>query len=69
MRAEDLPLEIQNAAADGGPAASPDESLAEVEKRHIKRMLEFTGGNKTEAAKRLGIGVATIYRKISEYGL
>ena len=71
LRAEDLPLEIQNAAAgeDGGSPASLDESLAEVEKRHIKRMLEFTGGNKTEAAKRLGIGVATIYRKISEYGL
>ena len=71
LRAEDLPLEIQNAAAgaDDSASSSLDESLAEVEKRHIKRMLEFTGGNKTEAAKRLGIGVATIYRKISDYGL
>ena len=46
-----------------------DLSLEEIEKNHIKKMLEFTGGNKTEAAKKLGIGVATLYRKMSEYNI
>ena len=44
-------------------------SLSDMEKKYIKKMLEFTGGNKAEAAKRLGIGIATLYRKISEYDL
>ncbi|MFR6034385.1 MAG: helix-turn-helix domain-containing protein [Bacilli bacterium] len=46
-----------------------DLSLEEIEKNHIKKMLGFTGGNKTEAAKNLGIGVATLYRKMSEYNI
>lgn len=44
-------------------------SLAEVEKAHIKRLLAYTSGNKTKAAQLLGIGVATLYRKLEEYGL
>lgn len=32
-------------------------------------MLGHTGGNKTEAARLLGIGLTTLYRKIEEYGL
>jgi DNA-binding NtrC family response regulator len=44
-------------------------SLAEVEKRHIKKMLAFADGNKTQAAKLLGIGLTTLYQKIKDYGL
>jgi DNA-binding NtrC family response regulator len=43
--------------------------LAEVEKQHIRKVLQHTAGNKTEAAKLLGIGLTTLYRKIEEYGL
>lgn len=44
-------------------------SLEEMEKKHIQRTLFFTKGNKTNAAKLLGIGVPTLYRKIEQYHL
>ena len=73
LRAESLPLDFLKDAEAGAARAEgacvTDLPLSEIEKRHIKKMLEFTGGNKTDAAKRLGIGVATLYRKIAEYGL
>jgi two-component system NtrC family response regulator len=46
-----------------------DLTLQDMEKRHIQNMLVATDGNKTLAAKRLGIGTATLYRKLKEYGL
>lgn len=44
-------------------------SLAEIEKMHIIRMLNYTNGNKTKAAEILGIGIPTLYRKIEQYNL
>jgi two-component system NtrC family response regulator len=41
--------------------------LHSVERHHIRRILKYTKGNKTEAARILGIGLATLYRKIEEY--
>ena len=41
--------------------------LHSVEGHHIRRILKYTKGNKTEAARILGIGLATLYRKIEEY--
>jgi DNA-binding NtrC family response regulator len=43
--------------------------LSSVEKLHIQRVLNHTGGNRGEAARLLNIGVATLYRKLKEYGL
>jgi DNA-binding NtrC family response regulator len=43
--------------------------LESVEKRHIQRVLNYTKGNKVEAARLLNIGLTTVYRKIEEYGL
>jgi DNA-binding NtrC family response regulator len=43
--------------------------LTTVEKKHIQKVLAFTGGNKTEAARLLEIGLATLYRKIEAYEL
>jgi DNA-binding NtrC family response regulator len=57
--------------ADSVSASKPIESLVsldEVEKRHIQRVLEATGGNRTRAAKILGIGVRTLQRKLKERG-
>lgn len=54
-----------------GPNNLPEESvlsLAEVEKRHIKRVLGLTGGNRTKAAKALGIGLRTLQRKLKTFG-
>ncbi|HET9506234.1 MAG TPA: sigma-54 dependent transcriptional regulator [Hymenobacter sp.] len=68
---ECLPAEFEPAPADGSDAAQPDDGrrLASVEKRHIRQILAEVGGNKTEAARQLGIGLTTLYRKIQEYGL
>lgn len=44
-------------------------TLEEVERRHIERVLQATGGNRPQAARILGINVSTIYRKIEKYRL
>ncbi|UOQ51666.1 sigma-54-dependent transcriptional regulator [Hymenobacter cellulosivorans] len=46
-----------------------DRSLRAVEARHIREVLAEVEGNKTEAARQLGIGLTTLYRKLQEYGL
>jgi len=54
------------------PAAAPQlvgMSLQEAERELIKNTLAAVHGNRVEAAKRLGIGERTLYRKIKEYGL
>jgi two-component system NtrC family response regulator len=52
------------------PLADPsDESLRALEARHIKKMMLEHDGNKPEVARRLGIGLTTLYRKLQEYGL
>lgn len=40
--------------------------LESVEKQHIDKILKYTGGNKTETAKLLGIGLTTLYRKLEK---
>lgn len=47
----------------------PDEPLDEMEKRAIAVMLERTGGNKSEASRRLGITRKTLHKKLKEYGI
>ena len=42
-------------------------SLAELEKRHILRVLASTRGNKTRAARSLGIDTKTLYNKLKSY--
>ena len=44
-------------------------TLEELERRHIERVLEVTGGNRPRAAKILGINVSTIYRKLEKLNL
>jgi len=44
-------------------------SLAELERQAIEKTLEMVSGNREQAAKLLGIGERTLYRKIKEYGL
>lgn len=44
-------------------------SLEQIEKRAIRETLRLTAGNREHAAKLLGIGERTLYRKLKEYGL
>ena len=63
----DLPLEIQNTHYECSDDSVGSFELAAMERRHIARVLEYTKGNKTEAARLLKIGLTTLYRKIEEY--
>ena len=64
----DLPFDIQNAHYEHSNDSSPGSfELSAMEHRHIARVLEYTKGNKTEAARLLKIGLTTLYRKIEEY--
>ena len=41
--------------------------LSEVEKRHILSALEHSKGNRTHAARTLGISIRTLRNKLNEY--
>ena len=49
-------------------AAAPDR-LLELERQHIIHMLKATHGNKSEAARRLGIERKTLYKKAVRLGI
>ena len=54
------------------PQESPEPSLTLMEAMEfntIKQVLKETGGNKLEAARRLGIGRQTLYNKIKAYSI
>jgi len=63
----DLPERIRTRAAETRDE-DPNEllTLAEVERRHVLRVLQQVGGNKVQAAKILGINRATVYRIANE---
>src|SRR5437016_4118753 len=70
LRAEHLPEELRGGSE---PAPEPESgglaTLADVEARHISRVLSHTSGQIGAAAEILGIHRNTLARKIKEYGL
>ena len=73
LRLDDVPYELRHvgdhpAAAAAVPAGEPG-PLREVERAHIARTLDHTGGNKKEAARILEIDRSTLYAKLKAYGL
>ncbi len=62
LRSDSLPFQSQDHSVDSF-------ELSTVEQQHIRKVLQYTKGNKTEAARLLGIGLTTLYRKIEEYQL
>lgn len=66
LGAELLPPEIRRShTGQGGSLSAFD--LASAEKLHITKVLNYTNGNKTEAARLLNIALTTLYRKLDEY--
>ncbi|NLF08919.1 MAG: sigma-54-dependent Fis family transcriptional regulator [Pirellulaceae bacterium] len=72
---DDLPEELTD-SSEAHPAATADslaglagKPLTEIERMFVAETLRFAGQNREEAAKMLGIGERTLYRKIKEYGL
>jgi PAS domain S-box-containing protein len=67
---EDLAPLLKERGGSAGPGSvSADLPLEQVEAEHIRRVLEATRWHKTEAARILGIGRDTLYRKMRQYGL
>jgi two-component system response regulator HydG len=70
---QDIPPDIaqrRHLIGPGQPAAAlGDVSLDELERKAIEETLAKTNGNREKAAKILGIGERTLYRKIKEYNL
>ncbi|MBU6123053.1 sigma-54-dependent transcriptional regulator [Hymenobacter siberiensis] len=69
LTVDDLPPEFHHLPPAPGLDEATDRTLRTQEKRQIRQVLLDTGGNKMEAARQLGIGTKTLYRKIQEYGL
>lgn len=64
---DSLPFDFANTATKDKNL--PQFSMANAEKVHIQKILQYTKGNKAETARLLEIGIATLYRKIEEYKL
>ncbi len=75
LDADDLPEELADPDASPGEPSTASltnlvgKPLGELERLFIAETLRVTGGNREEAAKMLGIGERTLYRKIKEYKL
>jgi two-component system response regulator HydG len=76
----DLPTQLQQqglearrngaaAAADGADGAAGVKPLADLEREAILGAIRTLNGDKLQAARLLGIGKTTLYRKLKEYGI
>jgi transcriptional regulator with PAS, ATPase and Fis domain len=66
---EDLAEEVRQACPKPPAALVTIRPLVEIEREYIVAALELNGGNQTRTAAQLGIGSATLYRKLKSYGL
>jgi len=68
---DDIPVYIRRVALPPPPATPKlaGVNLEDMEKELIKNALDEADGNREEAAKLLGIGERTLYRKLNKYGL
>ena len=65
---DDLPEEVR-AAIPTPTVTGPVRALEEIEKDYILAVLALNGGNQTRTAEQLGIGSATLYRKLKSYAI
>jgi DNA-binding NtrC family response regulator len=65
--AADLPESVRGATPrDADYPAELDAATREFERAHILKVIEQCGGNKRKAAKMLGIGATSLYRKLGD---
>ncbi|WP_311240626.1 helix-turn-helix domain-containing protein, partial [Xanthomonas sp. WCS2018Noco2-28] len=73
IEADDLDEALGDLASPQAPPAAPEmqlpEAVARLEKQMIQDALAHSGGNRAEAARRLGIHRQLLYRKLDDYGL
>ena len=74
IQVEDLPDKIRNRQTPRSTSLSSNDlpellTLEEVERRHVLRVLEACHGNRTDAAKILGLDRKTLYRKLLRWGV
>jgi DNA-binding NtrC family response regulator len=71
LHEHDLPTIVQNSQRNAGSSEAAEGNvvkIAELEKQAILGTIERLNGDKLLAAKLLGIGKTTLYRKLKEYG-
>ncbi|WP_147820364.1 sigma-54-dependent transcriptional regulator [Salidesulfovibrio onnuriiensis] len=64
-----LPREMAGLEMHGEDPSAEDMTLETMEQNHIRRILNLHGGSRQKAARALGIGRKTLYRKIQKYAL
>ncbi|HZP40349.1 MAG TPA: sigma-54 dependent transcriptional regulator, partial [Candidatus Binatia bacterium] len=69
VRAQDLPPQVHRRSDDQRPLIPAHLTLEEIEKLAIAQALRLTGGNKSEAAERLGIHRTSLYDRMRRYGI
>jgi transcriptional regulator of acetoin/glycerol metabolism len=69
IRKEDLPTAVQSSAATSHAKVDGSLSMADAERRAIQHALQKAKNNKLEAARLLGIGKTTLYRKLRDYDM
>jgi DNA-binding NtrC family response regulator len=69
VRAQDLPPQVHRQSDDQRLSIPAHLSLEEIEKLAIAQALRLTGGNKSEAAERLGIHRTSLYDRMRRYGI
>ncbi len=67
--ADVVPSEIRPSTDAAQMSSLVGMTMEQAERELIRNTLKLTGGNREQAAKMLGIGERTLYRKIKEYGL
>jgi len=72
IQVNDLPTQVRNSVVQPEPEIAAEKSttitpLEQLEKQAILHAIEVLNGDKLEAARRLGIGKTTLYRKLKEY--
>ncbi len=71
LQADDLPDKVRATSKRtlSGTELTELLTLEEIERRHVLRVLEACNGNRTDAAKMLGLDRKTLYRKLLRWGV